>query len=207
MAQGMSQAATRTARTAKPAAHDAAARSTAAPSPASDLTDALPGRAAEIAEPACRGAPIPQGAMQDASYARNWWRVVFDAERTPYQSLLTDVSVWGPNEPKLRAGDFIEVLDEQSTVFALLYLVEHVPAKFVRFAELIKAPIGGVAVGPIEARGHHYAQWRGPAKRWCIVGPTGTVVRDGILTKDEAERDVTTRNTPTSLAFVSHPRM
>jgi len=101
----------------------------------------------------------------------------------------------------------IEVLDEQSTLFALLYLVEHVPAKFVRFAELIKAPLGGVAVGRIEARGHHYAQWRGPAKRWCIIGPTGTVVRDGILTKEEAERDVTTRNLPTSMAFVSHPRM
>jgi hypothetical protein len=33
------------------------------------------------------------------------------------------------------------------------------------------------------------------------------VVRDGILTKEEADRDVTTRNTPTSMAFVSHPRM
>jgi hypothetical protein len=104
-------------------------------------------------------------------------------------------------------GPFIEILDEQSTLSALLYLVEHVPAKFVRFAELIKAPLGGVAVGRIEARGHHYAQWRGPAKRWCIIGPTGTVVRDSILTKEEAERDVTTRNLPTSMAFVSHPRM
>jgi hypothetical protein len=170
----------------------------------------LPLRAAAsetAASPGRRGAPIPQGAMQDASYARNWWRVVFDAERTPYESVLTDVAVWGPNEPKLRAGDLVEVLDEQSTVFALLYLVEHVPGKFVRFAELIKAPLGGVAVGRIEARGQHYAQWRGPAKRWCIIGPTGTVVRDGILTKEEAERDVTTRNVPTSMAFVSHPRM
>jgi hypothetical protein len=33
------------------------------------------------------------------------------------------------------------------------------------------------------------------------------VVRDGILTKEEAERDVTTRNMPTSMTFVSHPRM
>lgn len=104
-------------------------------------------------------------------------------------------------------GPIIEVLDERSTVFALLYLVEHVPAKLVRFAELMKVPLGGVAVGVIEARGHHYAQWRGPAKRWCVVGPNGTVVREGVLTKDEAERDVTARNTPTSLAFVSHPRM
>jgi hypothetical protein len=125
-----------------------------------------------------RGAPIPQSAMQDAAYARNWWRVVIDAERTPYDSVLNDVAVWGPNEAKLRAGDLVEVLDEQSTLFALLYLVEHVPAKFIRFAELIRAPLGGVAVGNIESRGHHYAQWRGPAKRWCIVGPTGIVVRD-----------------------------
>jgi hypothetical protein len=168
---------------------------------------AASGGATGVASPAHRPAPIPQAAMQDASYARNWWRVVFDAERTPYESVLTDVTVWGPNEPKLRAGDLIEILDEQSTLFALLYLVEHVPAKFVRFAELIKAPLGGVAVGRIEARGHHYAQWRGPAKRWCIIGPTGTVVRDSILTKEEAERDVTTRNLPTSMAFVSHPRM
>jgi hypothetical protein len=154
-----------------------------------------------------RNAPIPQAAMQDATYTRNWWRVVFDADRTSYESLLTDVTVWGPNEPKLRSGDLVEVLDEQSTIFALLYLVEHVPARFVRFAELIKAPLGGVAIGRIEARGHHYAQWRGPARRWCIVGPTGTVLREGILTKEEAERDVTTRNLPTSMAFVSHPRM
>jgi hypothetical protein len=151
--------------------------------------------------------PIPQSAMQDAAFARNWWRVVIDAERTPYDRVLTDVTAWAPNEAKLRAGDLVEVLDEQSTLFALLYLVEHVPAKFIRFAELIKAPLGGVAVGRIEARGNHYAQWRGPARRWCIIGPTGTVVRDGILSKEEAERDVTTRNMPTSMAFVSHPRM
>jgi hypothetical protein len=151
--------------------------------------------------------PIPQSAMQDAAFARNWWRVVIDTDRTSYASILTDVTKWGPNEARLRAGDLVEVLDEQSTLFALLYLVEHVPAKAIRFAELIKAPLGGVAVGRIEARGNHYAQWRGPAKRWCIIGPTGTVVRDGILTRDEAERDVTTRNTPASMAFVSHPRM
>ncbi len=145
--------------------------------------------------------------MQDAAFARNCWRIVVDGERTPYESVLTDVTVWGPNEAKLRTGDLVEVLDEQSTLFALLYLVEHVPAKFIRFAELIKAPLGGLAIGRIEARGSHYAQWRGPAKRWCIIGPTGTVVRDSILTKEEAERDVATRNTPTSMAFVSHPRM
>ncbi len=156
---------------------------------------------------AASAAPIPQAAMQDAVYARNWWRVVFNAERTSYASLLADVSVWGPNEAKLRAGDVVEVLDEQSTLFALLYLVEHVPAKSIRFAELIKAPLGGRAVGRAEARGHHYAQWRGPARRWCVIGPTGMVLRDGILTKEEAERDVTTRNTPTSMAFVNHPRM
>jgi hypothetical protein len=151
--------------------------------------------------------PIPQSAMQDAAFARNWWRVVIDAERTPYDRVLTDVAVWSPNEAKLRAGDLVEVVDDQSTLFALLYLVEHVPAKFIRFAELIKAPLGGLAIGRIEARGNHYAQWRGPARRWCVVGPTGTVVRDGILTKEEADRDVNTRNMPTSMAFVSHPRM
>jgi len=151
--------------------------------------------------------PIPQSAMQDAAFARNWWRVVIDAERTPYDRVLADVAVWGPNEAKLRAGDLVEVLDEQSTLFALLYLVEHVPGKFIRFAELIKAPLGGLAIGRIEARGSHHAQWRGPARRWCVIGPTGTVVRDGILTKEEADRDVTTRNMPTNMAFVSHPRM
>jgi hypothetical protein len=151
--------------------------------------------------------PIPLSAMQDASYTRNHWRVVFDGERTPYRAVLTDVAVWGPNEAKLRAGDIVEVLDEQSTLFALLYLVEHVPAKSIRFAELVKAPLGGVAVGRVEARRHHYCQWRGPAKRWCVIGPNGAMVREGILTKEEAERDVTTRNTPTGMAFVSHPRM
>jgi hypothetical protein len=111
---------------------------------------------------------------------------------------------------ELRAADDIAIAfhaQAGALLFALLYLVEHVPAKFIRFAELIKAPLGGVAVGRVEARGHHYAQWRGPAKRWCIIGPTGTLVRDCILTKEEAERDVTTRNMPTSMAFVSHPRM
>lgn len=76
-----------------------------------------------------------------------------------------------------------------------------------RVAELIKAPLCGVAVGKVEPRGHHYAQWRGPAKRWCVIGPTGTMVREGIFAKEEADRDVTTRNMPTSMAFVSHPRM
>jgi hypothetical protein len=172
------------------------------------MTSAAATSAQSEAGPAAASpAPIPQGAMQDASYTRNHWRVVFDAERTPYRAVLTDVAVWGPNEAKLRAGDVIELLDEQSTMFALLYLVEHVPAKCIRFAELIKAPLGGVAVGKVEARGHHYCQWRGPAKRWCVIGPNGTMVREGILTKEEAERDVSTRNTPTSMAFVTHPRM
>src|SRR5262249_53821478 len=151
--------------------------------------------------------PIPQSAMQDAAFARNWWRVVIDAERTPYDRVLADVAVWGPNEAKLRAGDLVEVLDEQATLFALLYLVEHVPGKFIPFAGLIKAPLRGLAIGRIEARRNHYAQWRGPAKRWCVIGPTGTVVRDGILSKEEADRDVTTRNMPTNMVFVSHPRM
>ncbi len=192
----MAHATARAARTNSPAQSSSA--STAAPSAAAPSN---PGSTA------ARAAPIPQSAMQDSIYARNHWRVVFDGERTPYASVLNDVAVWGPNEAKLRTGDLIEVLDEQSTLFALLYLVEHVPANSIRFAELIRAPLGGVAVGKVEARGHHYAQWRGPAKRWCVIGPTGTMLRDGILTKEEAERDVTTRNTPTSMSFVSHPRM
>lgn len=190
----MTQAAPRQPKSSGPTPPPLAAAETTSP-PRRDIDGAMP------------PAPIPQAAMQDAAYARNWWRVVFDGERTPYASLLADVAVWGPNEAKLRTGDIVEVLDEQSSLFALIYLVEHVPAKSIHFAELIKAPLGGRAVGRAEARGHHYAQWRGPAKRWCVVGPTGMVLRDGILTKEEAERDVTTRNTPTSMAFVSHPRM
>jgi hypothetical protein len=196
----MAQAMARKPRTTTPAIQHALSPAGDSPAPAAQRDSADVG----TARPA---SPIPQSAMQDAAYARNHWRVVFDAERTPYDRVLTDVAVWGPNEAKLRTGDLIEVLDEQSTLYALLYLVEHVPAKFIRFAELIKAPLGGLAVGKIEARGHHHAQWRGPAKRWCVIGPTGTMVRDGILTKEEADRDVTTRNTPTSMAFVSHPRM
>lgn len=198
----MAQATARTTRTTVSAAHQAAMTTEASPSAAEREERTNAAASGDV-----RNAPIPQGAMQDAAYARNCWRVVYDAERTSYDSVLTNIAVWGPNEAKLRAGDLVEALDEQSTLFALLYLVEHVPAKFIRFAELIKAPLGGVAVGRAEARGHHYAQWRGPAKRWCIIGPTGTLVRDGILTKEEAERDVTTRNMPTSMAFVSHPRM
>ena len=34
-------------------------------------------------------APLAQSAMQDAAYARNWWRVVFDGERTPGYELET----------------------------------------------------------------------------------------------------------------------
>jgi hypothetical protein len=190
-----------------PAATQPKRKPQARPSSVAAPTSKPPTEAEAAIKPHQPVPPIPQSAMQDAAFARNWWRIVIDAERTPYDSVLTDVAVWGPNEAKLRAGDLVEVLDEQSTLFALLYLVEHVPAKSIRFAELIKAPLGGVAIGRIEARGNHYAQWRGPAKRWCIVGPTGTVVRDGILSKEEAERDVTTRNMPTSMAFVSHPRM
>ena len=135
----------------------------AAPHIPSVIAQALkPAPETEVATQAPRLVPpIPQSAMQDAAFARNWWRVVIDGERTPYDSVLTDVTVWGPNEAKLRAGDLVEVLDEQSTLFALLYLVEHVPAKFIRFAQLIKASLGGVAIGRIEARGNHYAQWRG----------------------------------------------
>src|ERR1700722_15638517 len=107
---------------AQPAPHPAI---TAATLPAAEREDA----ANNAPTVKLRGAPIPQSAMQDAAYARNWWRVVIDVERTPYDSVLNDVAVWGPNEAKLRAGDLVELLDEQSTLFALLYLAEHVPAK------------------------------------------------------------------------------
>jgi hypothetical protein len=192
--------------TTKPTARKKPAAPPPVSPPVADTSKPAPAPEAAARMPQ-RVVPIPQSAMQDAAFARNWWRVVIDAERTPYDRVRGDVAVWGPNEAKLRAGDLVEVVDEQSTLFALLYLVEHVPAKFIRFAELIKAPLGGLAVGRIEARGNHHAQWRGPAKRWCVIGPTGTVVRDGILTKEEADRDVTNRNMPTNMAFVSHPRM
>ena len=195
----MTQGATRAARDERTAKPDATSTIPAAPVVVANAPDS----SSEVTA----FAPIPQSAMQDAAYARNWWRVVFDAARTPYARLLDDVAVWGPNEAKLRAGDLAEALDEQSTLFALLYIVEHVPGKSIRFAELFKAPLGGRPVGRVEALGHHYAQWRGPAKRWCVIGPTGMLLRDGILTKEEAERDVATRNTPTSMAFVNHPRM
>jgi hypothetical protein len=64
-----------------------------------------------------------------------------NAERTVYESLLRDASAWGPNEVKLRAGDVVEVLDEQPTMLALLYLVEHVPGKSVRFVELVSVAL------------------------------------------------------------------
>src|SRR5260221_11667886 len=73
--------------------------------------------------------PIPQSAMQDAAFARNWWRGVVDGERTPHDSVLTGVTVWGPNEAKLRARDLVEILGEPSTPFAPLYLVRDVPAE------------------------------------------------------------------------------
>ena len=45
---------------------------------------------------------------------------------------------------------------------------------------------------------------------WAVWGSKGgrpLGLMDSKKTKEEAERDVTTRNMPTSMAFVSHPRM
>jgi hypothetical protein len=61
----------------------------------------------------------------------------------------------GPNEAKLRAGDIVEILDEQSTMFALLYLVEHVSAKSIRFVDPRGALLpnaSGAGVSSVESR-------------------------------------------------------
>jgi len=102
-------------------------------------------------------APIPQSAMQDAAFARNWWRVVIDAERTPYDSVLADVAVWGPNEAKLRAGDLVEVVDEQSTLFApvcfwcllFMFIINglNTVEQSTKFVQLISLDFSGVPYG------------------------------------------------------------
>jgi hypothetical protein len=101
-----------------------------------------------------------------------------------------------------RAGDGSDIGGTGATILKLL------PAPLARLLD--KGRIGTEevrAADDIAIAFHHYCQWRGPAKRWCVVGPNGTMVREGVLTKEEAERDVSTRNTPTSMAFVTHPRM
>src|SRR5260370_4552786 len=86
------------------------------PPPVADTSKPAP--ATEVAARAPQPVPpIPQSAMQDAAFARNWWWVVIDAERTPYDRVLADVAVWGPNEAKLRARHLVEMLDAQSTPF------------------------------------------------------------------------------------------
>jgi hypothetical protein len=67
-------------------------------------------------------APVRQHLFQAVEHARNHWRVTIDTEKTPYEQLFTNVKVWGQVENRLVPDDWVEVLDDQGTFIAVLYL-------------------------------------------------------------------------------------
>jgi len=144
-----------------------------------------------------RRAPIPQQALRRAEEVRNHYRLTLPA-RTDYRDLFNEYAaeVAGPIAPFLTRGDTIEVVDEAGSMFALLFLQEHVPGKIVLFVELLRAKLSGEAIDDMRGSGEFRSAWGGWDRRYCLVRPSGGVAREGMRTREEAEADARERNRP-----------
>jgi hypothetical protein len=102
-----------------------------------------------------------------------------------------DLEVWKFIGPRVQSGDTIEVVDDRSIFFALLFarLVISTGAgglAHIEVVELLNKPLGTASETP-EPTGVWAIMYRGPYAKWCLIRPNGTIARDRMLTRDEAQ--------------------
>lgn len=136
--------------------------------------------------------------LRRAEEVRNCWRLTLRRD-IPYTALLSDdaASVIGAIAPFLTMGDKLEVITEAGDLYADLLLVELAPGgKLCRFVEITKKALGGRAIDSLEETGVFRVGWLGWVRRWAIIAPNGSVVREGIASEAQAVAEAHGRNAP-----------
>jgi hypothetical protein len=148
------------------------------------------------ARPPLRG--IRGEELRRAEEVRNCWRLTLRRD-IPYAALLGDeaATVIGPIAPFLTMGDRFEVVTEAGDLYADLLLVELAPGgKLCRFVEILKVDLGGRPIDSLEGTGVFRAGWLGWVRKWAVVAPNGSIVREGIASEAQAVAEAHPRNAP-----------
>ena len=142
--------------------------------------------------------------IKQAEYARNEFQITPEIG-TSIEDVLAP-EYWAHAAFQIKAHDRIEVRTEDAAWYAELYVLkaERLPGsvftasvRLIRFVDLtddaelkrIMAPAVELAAAPVpEATGEYEIQWKGPAKKFCIIRRSDkTVMRDGIASREEAQ--------------------
>lgn len=128
------------------------------------------------------------------------WRLVVEDEAQYRAMLAGNTEVLKFVGVKFGGGDLIEVTDDASTFFALLYVRLAIGSQVGNFkmcdvAELIFKKLGDEDVQPTET-GSWNVMYRGPFKKWCVVSPDGVIASSHMQTREEALVDMNNRSGP-----------
>ncbi|MDI1343172.1 MAG: hypothetical protein PSV22_03590 [Pseudolabrys sp.] len=134
--------------------------------------------------------PVAKDRLAHAQEVSTRRRLVVE-DLPQYEALLKgDLDAWKIIGPKVQSGDTIEVIDDGSTFFALLFarLVISTGAgglAHIEVVELLRKQLGEASENP-PASGVWTVVYRGPYAKWCLIRPNGTIARDRMLSRDEA---------------------
>lgn len=131
--------------------------------------------------------------LKQADYQRNIWTSTPDAG-VPLEDVLKP-EFWSHIARKLRIGDRIEIVPEDTAYFAELYVAD-VGMNRVTMKVLRNVPFNGEGSEDTDnLKGDdndsdYYIKWRGNNKRFCIMRKSDDVtMKEGIQTKEEARAE------------------
>jgi hypothetical protein len=96
-------------------------------------------------------------------------------------------------ENKIVSYDRVEIRASDNTFVAEWVVAELVQRSFVRFVELWRVELSKVPTVVPKATGEFQVVFLGGNRHWGVVHPNGTIVRDGLLNKANAEHEVYVR--------------
>lgn len=141
--------------------------------------------------------PLRAECLRRVEEVRNQYRLILP-RAVPYEDLLSDDAgeLVTPIAPFLTRGDLVEVIDEAGTLYAQLLLIEHVPGRHARFVELVRKELPNEKMDDLKGTGFWRSAWLGWSRLYGVVHPNGSVLRDGIRTRGEAEKEAYDRGGP-----------
>ena len=152
----------------------------------------------EVSDPKEQLRSIRGEELRRADEVRNCWRLTLRRD-IPYEALLGDdaAQLVAPVAQFLTMGDKFEVVTEAGDLYADLLLLEVSPGgKLCRFVEITKRKLGGRPIDSLEGTGSFRAGWLGWVRKWAVVAPNGSIVREGIASEAQAVSDSHNRNAP-----------
>jgi hypothetical protein len=149
------------------------------------VTDRVTGKPVDIK-------PIPARDWQTEGglYASRHFVTIKAAD---YPAILTDNRYLTLVENKLTAMDRVEFRTHENLFIAEAVIAEVVQRSYVRMVEIWRVEINKVATELPKATGEFYVTFLGGNRHWAVVHPNGSICRDGILSKVNAEHELHVR--------------